>query len=153
MKIEKAFVDNYGFFISEFSIETIFRKSDKDKFEDLNIDIDFESLHDNNNRRRLDLTFDVRPDKGKPGYIIKGNAEGIFILPDEILEDDEKLQNCLLYNCLPMIISSVRSYITNITSYSPHGTYTLPGIPVNVLIEEKSKQILGDTNQNPPQKT
>lgn len=149
MKIVKSIVDQYLFVVSDLTFETVQKEVNDEELEELTMDIDFEFLIRDNNQRRVDITFDFRPEGVKAGYYITGKAQGFFTLTNEIVEDQNKQANAVLYTCFPMVISSVRSYIENLTSYSPYGKYTLPGIPIQDLINQKGNQMIELAKQNP----
>ncbi len=77
----------------------------------------------------------------KPGYQIF--VEGGAVVPSKLLENlsDEEMVNKIRIPALNLLISYIRGYILNMTSYAPMGKYTLPVIDLLDLIQTKSKLV------------
>jgi hypothetical protein len=76
------------------------------------------------------------------GYSIYSEGLGIFKF-DSSIENDEKLKfNYIHYSGVLISINSLRSIISNTTSYAPFGKYTMPTIDLDELIKSKAKQII-----------
>ena len=72
------------------------------------------------------------------GYRISVEGGALFDLKEEGLSDNE-LRNLISFSAVSILISNIRGYIANLTSYAPLGKYILPTIDVPYLNNEKAK--------------
>jgi preprotein translocase subunit SecB len=141
MEIKKSPLLFHEFIVIDSHLETVFdTKSAKCNFNKIPLSIDFDTFkaHDNNNLFNVALTINGNNiDKPKLGYKYSINAHGIFEITRFKEFEKEEVDRFLLYSALPMLISSVRSYLLNITSYAPYGKYLLPAIDLSDLVKQK----------------
>ncbi|MEA3448453.1 MAG: hypothetical protein U9Q98_08415 [Bacteroidota bacterium] len=108
----------------------------------LPINIDFERLSSDDpedNSKMIKIQIKINPSKKKYGYVMSFEAGGIFDIAPSSNINKEIKNNLLGISAVSIMISQLRVYIQNITSYSTCGTYLLPPIDINDLIEKKVK--------------
>ena len=85
------------------------------------------------------VKLSINPEKN-PGYSIFAEGVGIFSF-DETEELSEKDKRGLIqYSAVSICITNVRSFVANMTAYSPFGIYNFPSIDMNALLKQKSEQ-------------
>lgn len=115
--------------------------NDTCNYSDLKLEIDFEIFDSNKDEGVFKIDLMVKGndiDHPIPGYRFFIVASGIFELKSVEPRGEELLNQFLLYSALPMMISSVRMYIVNVSSYLPHGPFMLPSIDLGKIIEQKN---------------
>ena len=144
MKAKKSPLKFLDFAIMNSFFETIFPDSNsKCNFEEIPIDIDFETIIDKEKPNLFNIALNLNgntTDKPMPGYKFSIIAEGIFELEGYEELEKQKVDQFLLYSAIPMLISSIRNYLLNISSYAPFGKYLLPAIDLKDLIKKKIEQ-------------
>lgn len=118
-------------------------------FDQHNIDCDFDILNHKKHIRQFKVVIIVKINndltKPKPGYSIFSTMEGVFRVMKDVT--DAEYTNLKLRSALPMMISSVRSQIYDLTSKLPKGPYLLPSIDLTDIIEQKKKEITSGTSK------
>ena len=141
MEYKKSPLLFHEFVIVDSHLETVFdTKSKKCVFEEIPLEIDFETFTANENDNLFNVALNITGnniDKSVVGYKFSITANGFFELTEFDKFEKPKVDQFLLYSALPMLLSSVRNYLLNITSYAPHGKYLLPAIDLTALIKQK----------------
>lgn len=141
MEIKKSPLLFHEFIIVDSHLETVFdAKPAKCDFAKIPLEIDFETFKANENEHLYNVALNINGnnlDNPVIGYKFSIIANGIFELTRFEEFDKEKVDQFLLFSALPMLISSVRNYLLNLTSYAPHGKYLLPAIDLNDLVKRK----------------
>ena len=141
MEYKKSPLLFHEFVIIDSHLETIFdTKSKKCIFEEIPLEIDFETFTAKENENLFNVALNITGndvDKPVAGYKFSIIANGIYELTEFEKFEQKQVDQFLLYSALPMLISSVRNYILNITSYAPHGKYLLPAIDLTALVKQK----------------
>jgi preprotein translocase subunit SecB len=121
--------------------------------QNLPIEIDFdifepkENLEDDD-LRIIEMKIAINKTRKKPGYYIALTASGVFAVDTvDKLSHDEK-ENLLGISTINMMVSNIRGFLKNVTSYSPYGHYILPSVDMKHLIQEKNKQDTKYREQN-----
>ncbi len=108
----------------------------------LPINIDFDRLSSDDpedSSKMIKMEIKINPGRKKHGYVMLIEAGGIFdITPSANINKDVR-NNLMGISAVSIMISQLRAYIQNITSYSTCGTYILPPIDINDLFEKKIK--------------
>lgn len=127
-------------------------KNSKDKFpesqekcelDSLPLEIEFETFTDKEKHNLFNIAININcnaSNKPIPGYKFSIIAKGIFKLEGYDKMEKSRIDQFLLYSAIPMLISSVRNYLLNISSYAPLGKYLLPAIDLKDLIKKKIEQ-------------
>lgn len=123
-----------GFSILESHFKVVTAPPDS-KLPELPINVDFETYTADPNLLRIVVVIDANRDAEFPGYSFSIVGEGVFTFPENSI--DEEKSGYTNYSALPLLISSIRAYIMNVSAYSFYGQYTLPLIDINKIIEKK----------------
>ncbi len=137
MKIKKSILTLTEFWIVESNLVSILPLNEKQLFQDIDLDIDFDILEAD---EYFKLVLKIEGNKGKKkkvGYSFTIVSEGIFNFTKKI--EEKEMNSMLLFSALPMMIANIRGYLANITAYAPFGKYLLPSIDMKDLIESKQK--------------
>ena len=96
-------------------------------------EIDFEiARNDENGVYRI--LIDLRSVAEKAGYSYSIRAAGFFSVPSSV--DTENRERLVLYSALPMLISTMRGYLSEMTAHSVYGRYLLPSVDLSRLLAE-----------------
>jgi preprotein translocase subunit SecB len=79
-------------------------------------------------------------DDPQVGYQIQTRAAAAFKITDIGSLSKDEINNLENISALSITISSLRNYLSTLTSFGPFGKYTLPAIKVGDLIKEKVKK-------------
>lgn len=109
---------------------------------EFDIDVDFEifvSDQDTDARRVVVSVSGNDPDNPVPGYCFSIVAQGTFNYNKEekIRKKDKDI--LLTHSAIPIVIGQIRSYISTLTALGPFGSYLLPSIDMNHLLESKNQ--------------
>ena len=141
MVLKKSPLLFHEFIVADSHLETVFNnQSKKCNLEKIPLNIDFETFLADGQNNLFNVAINILGnDIEHPvtGYKFSITANGIFELTNFEEFEQERVDQFLLYSALPMLISSVRNYLLNITSYAPHGKYLLPAIDLNDLVKQK----------------
>jgi preprotein translocase subunit SecB len=103
-----------------------------------NIDIDFTIQIAQERLYQIFVKIEINLSEQKQfGYSIFSEGVGIFEFEKSIENIEAEKGNFLYFSGISICINSLRSIISNITSHSPFGKYTLPSIDVNELLKDK----------------
>lgn len=91
------------------------------------------------NSKMIRMEIKINSGKNKSGYVMHIEAAGIFDIDPSTKIHEDVRNNLIGISALSIMISQLRAYIQNITSYGTCGTYTLPPIDISDLIEKKIK--------------
>lgn len=101
------------------------------------IDIDF-AINKPDDFYQCFLKIEInQADTALPGYQIFIEGVGIFAIDNSFQLSEEERGNLIQYSSISICINSLRSIISNITSFAPFGKYILPSIDVNELLKDK----------------
>lgn len=133
------------YFILSSKLSTKFKETDKLSVVKQNLhkrpfEIDFDVLENENKGEFLINvkinSFSLNKNKRTGGYDFSVSAKGLFYLENiEEIEEDKEFQY-VIYSALPMIISICRSHISALTSNGFFGTYTLPAVDLQSLVND-----------------
>jgi preprotein translocase subunit SecB len=140
MKLKKLQLKFLHFWVLESKFKFLPEIDEKStNSEEIPIDIDYKILQAAQTEHyRIEVSIkSIENRKQKYPYFFYVRSAGIFELTSEI--DDEQKRRLIVRMALPLVISSVRSYITNNSAYSPLRRYYLPVIDMNELIKDKIK--------------
>ncbi|MDD3050580.1 MAG: hypothetical protein PHR06_05480 [Candidatus Cloacimonetes bacterium] len=148
MEFKKSPLIFEDFAILESNLTTIMKENSKCDFDSIPLDIDFDLLINIKEEGFFNLMLKLKGnDVTEPllGYKFSIIASGIFRLPNDV-NDKDREQQFLLYSALPMLISSARNFLVNLTSYAPFGKYLLPAVDLKSLIETKASKMEKESN-------
>lgn len=130
------------FLVLDFQLETIESKQNEAfLMEDIPLEINFEILKKSNENDIFNIALNVvgnNVKEPKPGYKFSIIVNGIFSLSPIDRIDKSKIDQYLSFSALPMVISSVRLFLANLTSYCAFGKYWLPAIDLQDLVKKKA---------------
>ncbi len=148
MELKRSPLIYHDFIVFDVHLEAVFdNETQKCNFETIPLEIDFDTYLSEEKNNFFNIVLNINgnnSDNPVAGYKFSIVANGIFELKDFEKLKKEKVDQFLLYSALPMLISSVRNYIFNLTSYAPHGKYLLPALDLPALIKqtiESKKQV------------
>lgn len=95
--------------------------------------IDFQIARNNENGVYR-ILMDVEGSPEREGYAYSVRLAGFFSLPDEA--NDERRDRLILYSALPMMISTVRGLVSDMTAHSVYGRYFLPSVDLAALLSD-----------------
>lgn len=111
---------------------------------DLPVNIDFEIFEPEQNGsllRLVEMVLSVNKSGKKPGYRIDIRVSGVFEVEENNQVSESVINNLFGISAISLLISNIRGYLKNVTSYGAYGAYLLPSIDINQLLEAKfSKQ-------------
>lgn len=112
----------------------------RDIFDQYRIELDFGKREDKKKNKIILEIFtkaDINFEPELAGYRISAEGVGIFELKiDESLSKDD-INNLKDVSSLSITINALRNYISQMTSHSPFGKFTLPAVNVHDLIKQK----------------
>ncbi len=107
---------------------------------DLPINIDFEIFEPDESGsllRLVEMVLSVNKSGRKPGYKIDIRVSGVFEVENTGKLPDSTIHNLLGISTISLAISNIRGYLKNITAYGAYGSYLLPSIDINQLLDSK----------------
>lgn len=148
MKIKAAAADLQmeGFAVTHLALDWIPRENEAEEeidFQKYNIEIEMDLRSNSLEGDEFFYAMEIQINHGKkklPGYQIRVAAHALFRIQDVESKDEVTLNNFRVISPTSLMINSLRSVISNTTSYSVFGRYNLPAIDILALINEKSKQ-------------
>lgn len=98
--------------------------------------------------RIIEMKITINKTRKKPGYFITLTASGVFAVdkPDKLSHEEK--ENLLGISTITIMVSNIRGFLKNITSYGPYGHYILPSVDMKHLIQEKNIQDTKTIEQN-----
>lgn len=147
MNVKKSLLNFRNFVVFGSFFEAIpFDENDEKQKErilpDIPLEVELDILTDPDDKNLYNIVLEVsgnRSEKKLPGYSFSIACEGIFSIDNQEQLEKDKIDQLLLYSAVPMVISSLRGYLANISSYSIYGQYLLPSIDLQDLIKKKVK--------------
>ena len=118
--------------------------NEKCNFNELPIEVDFETFINNENPEIFQIGLILNGNTSetpKPGYKFSIIANGLFELEKSDNIEESKVSQFMYFSALPMVISAVRNYFLNLSSYAPYGKYLLPAIDLPDLVDKKISEI------------
>ena len=141
MKYKESPLLFHEFVIVDSHLETVFdSQNNKCDLSKIMLDIDFETFIMNEKKSIFNVAVNISGNENEPvlpGYKFSIIGNGIFELTNAAQLEKKDIDFVLLNSALPMVISSLRNFLLNLTSYAPHGKYLLPAIDLPSLIKEK----------------
>ena len=125
-----------GYFVTVYA-ETANRS--KANFE-MPLDINFE-IHKTGRSYTVRIeakTVDKEEFKDEPGYRYSVFSEAIFKFSGRLSKEDKDYY--IKYSGVGLVISYIRGYLANVSSYGYYGQYILPAIDLGDLVARNSKQ-------------
>lgn len=114
---------------------------DKSALNNLPINIDFDHFEPKDgpdNHKMIEMRCKINASGNKPGYSIFLTASGIFEVQDLEKLDESTVTNLFGVSSINLMISNIRGYLINITSYGPLGSYILPPVNIKHLLDTKA---------------
>jgi len=96
-------------------------------------EIDFEIAKDDENGVYR-ILLDLRSVAETAGYSYSIRAAGFFSVSGSA--DEEDRQRLVVYSALPMLIGTMRGYLSEMTAHSVYGRYLLPSVDLSRLLAE-----------------
>jgi len=114
----------------------------REYFEQYQIDIDFDHHTLDEQTLRVFLNLRINDvENAVPGYRIRIEALGIFDISNTLEMDEAQQQNLHGFATTNLMIGRLRGLLPTLTSQAPFGTYQLPSIDMNDLINQKVEQV------------
>jgi preprotein translocase subunit SecB len=107
------------------------------------IDVDFDvysSESDADSRRVVVSVSGNDPENPAPGYCFSIVAQGTFNYAKDAKIRKKDKDILLTHSAIPIVIGQIRSYISTLTALGPFGSYLLPSIDMNHLLEMKKNE-------------
>jgi len=138
-------ITDYKFSVLNFTLNSFLPDDVEEELQDLSVDIDFKLFEsEDSEHHRIDLQLKIFPPDRIIGYEMDLLSSGIFVMNKEHFEDLEKLNSCLLYTCLPMLIGNSRAFLMDVTSKGVFGQYTMPAISLAELFRSKDNDSISE---------
>lgn len=119
-------------------------ESEKINLADLPITIDFDFYEPKEHSVQqimVELKLKINASGSHPGYKMNVVAVGMFTIPEIENLNESTIQNLFGISSINLMISNLRGFLMNITSYLPAGKYVLPALDISDLLSKKSKSI------------
>jgi preprotein translocase subunit SecB len=144
MIINKSDFNYLQFGVVEFNYKCIIPTDNQKPANDLLIDFNYEiiKLQDVTNLSNIFeiiLNLKLSPEQNSPGYSMNFKTYGVFELSK--INEKTKIDQALLYTCLPLVLGSTRGYVGEVTSSGPFGKYMLPSLDVSTIIQANKNTI------------
>ena len=127
------------FSITNSVILTIFpEKEQRVRLDKLRLGFDFEVFTSSNKDDTFDfiINFNIKCNEDeKPGYFMDLGAVGEFSLKNRKSLNEKTERQYILFTALPMVINSIRTYIQTVTALSPFGSFLIPALNLQEIIE------------------
>ena len=107
------------------------------------IEIDFDIYSDESDADARRVVVSVSGNDSEhpaPGYCFSIVAQGTFNYDKETKIKKKDKDVLLTHSAIPIVIGQMRSYISTLTALGPFGSYLLPSIDMNHLLELKKEQ-------------
>lgn len=75
------------------------------------------------------------------GHSIYAEGVSVFSIDVNRVTKKEEIKALINFSAVPMAFNNLRSYIADMTSYTPAGRYLLPVFDLNVLLKEKYEKM------------
>jgi preprotein translocase subunit SecB len=113
----------------------------------LPVEIDFDTFQPKDAEksiRIIEMNLLVNKAGKKAGYKFSLTASGVFSLEDETSLNENEKNNLLGISTINLMISNIRGFLKNVTSYGTFGAYLLPSVDMNDLMQEKVRKEKSD---------
>lgn len=142
MKVKKSLLNFHKFMVVASFFEAIpfEQEQEKQKLPDIPLDMNIDILTNPQSHSTYNVVVELSGNQGKkklPGYSFFIGSEGIFTIDHQKELQKDSIDQLLAYSAVPMVINSLRGYLSNLTSYSIYGQYLLPSIDIQQLIQQK----------------
>jgi preprotein translocase subunit SecB len=110
---------------------------------DYPIEIDFDVHYDSEDFSEFLMVMTIIVNGGKnklPGYSLQVTGNGYFEIKDFALLEKGAQANFKTFSPVTLLIGTLRSLLSDMTSYSLYGRYNLPSIDVVKLVYAKQAQ-------------
>lgn len=107
------------------------------------IDVDFDVYTNDSDSDAHRVVISVSgndQENPSPGYCFSVVAQGTFNYDKETKIKKKDKDILLTHSAIPIVIGQIRSYISTLTALGPFGSYLLPSIDMNHLLELKKEQ-------------
>ncbi len=149
MKAEKSplFLRAFDVNFSEMSAHLDDKGIDESKtvaelLDELPIEIDYHHYLDEIGFH-IDMQVKVNRVKSpKFGYVIQVISRGMFEIDPAVEMSEQLKHNLSMFSAVNIMLSSIRGYLRDITSYGQLGTYLLPSIDIGKLVGDKKAKEL-----------
>ena len=147
MKAKKSNLELVKFVVFESELSIVQPSNDQNtapSFDKYEIDIDFSKSRENRSKNEYLFIIYLKAkvnstEEPQVGYKLLVNTAALFEIKNPNTIDKTELNNLENISALSITISSLRNFISTLTSFGPFGSYTLPAINVGELINEKIK--------------
>jgi len=127
------------FSITNSVILTIFpEKEQRVRLDKLKLGCDFEVFTSSNEDDTFDFIINLNikcNEDEKPGYFMDLGAVGEFSLKNRKSLSEKTERQYILFTALPMVINGTRTFIQTVTALSPFGSFLLPALNLQEIIE------------------
>lgn len=113
-------------------------------FQNHSIEIDMDLRSSTQHLDEFYYVMEIFINNGKnaiPGYKIWVRANSLFTIRDFESKDEATLSNFKFISPVSLMINTLRSVISDMSSFSVYGRYNLPAIDIVALINSKSRQL------------
>lgn len=108
---------------------------------EIEVDFDIYSNDQETDARRVVVSVSGNnPENPSPGYCFSIVAQGSFNYDKDAKIRKKDKDILLTHSAIPIVIGQVRSYLSMLTALGPFGSYLLPSIDMNHLLETKQKE-------------
>jgi len=114
------------------------------------IDVDFDvytSDSDSDAHRVVVSVSGNDQENPSPGYCFSIVAQGSFNYDKDTKIKKKDKDILLTHSAIPIVIGQIRSYLSTLTALGPFGSYLLPSIDMNHLLELKNKDSEKETQE------
>lgn len=107
---------------------------------ELEVDLNYDIFKIDENKNIFQIVIDLKlsPPNNTLGYLISLKPFGVFELPAS--EDKKQTDSALMFTCIPMILGSIRGFISEITVYFPFGKYLMPSLSLSSIIAANKRK-------------
>jgi preprotein translocase subunit SecB len=119
---------------------------------DYPIEIDFDVHFDSEDASEFLMVMTILVNGGKqklPGYSLQVTGNGYFRIQDYGQLEKSAQANFKTFSPVTMLIGTLRSLLSDMTSYSLYGRYNLPSIDVLKLVLAKQAQYAKKSKRKP----
>ena len=153
MKVKLSPLRLIKFQVSNFTHKTIINKNveDSEGFVEIDlynyiIDLDFDQ-YSTDQDFLIEMQMHINKKKAI-GYELKVDAFAQFQIEDQSDITERMKGNLLSISSVNIMISNIRGYLKNVTSYGTFGAYLLPSIDITDLFSQKIKKQENKASKN-----
>lgn len=118
---------------------------------DFDIDIDFEVFTDNDDSDDRKVVVSIKGndiENPAPGYVFSIVAEGVFNYNKSVKISKKDKDILLTHSAVPIVIGHIRSYLSTLSALGPFGTFLLPSVDMNNLLNGKKKAMNAENKKD-----